>query len=60
MGMIGRAFDKLDAGKIFPVTHGLFEEGLVGPGEIGINLVGDDSEIPDALLAGRCRPSGTD
>lgn len=32
----------------------------MGPREIGVNFVGDDSKVPDALLTCRGCPSGPD
>lgn len=54
--MLGRALDELDAREILPVSHGLLEQRLVGAGEIGVDLVRDDAEVPDALLASGGRP----
>lgn len=53
--VLGRAFDELDTGEVLPVAHGLLEEGLVGAGEVGLDLVRDDAVVPHALLARRGR-----
>ena len=55
MGVFSCTFDEFDASEVFPVAHSLLEKCLVCSGEIGVYFVGDDSEIPDALLTGRGR-----
>ena len=55
MGVFSCTLDEFDASEVFPVAHSLLEKCLVCSGEIGVYLVRDDSEIPDALLTGRCR-----
>ena len=37
---------------VLPVPHGLLEEGLVHPAEVGVDLVGNDCEVPDTLRPG--------
>lgn len=46
------ALHKLDARRVLPVAHGLFEEGFVQAAEVAVDLVGDDTVIPNALLFG--------
>lgn len=58
MRMVGRSFDEFDAGEVLPMSHGLFKKGFVSAREIGVDLVRDDSKVPDALLASRGGPSG--
>ena len=55
MRMLQGPLDEFDAGEILPVSHGLFEEGLVSTGEVGVDLVRDDAVVPDALFAGSGR-----
>lgn len=58
--MISSAFDELDAGEVFPMAHSLLEKGFVSAREIGVDLVRDDSEVPDAFFARRSGPSIAD
>ena len=53
MRMVHGAFDEFDAGEVLPVSHGLLEQGLVSAGEIGVDLVRNDSVVPDAILTSR-------
>ena len=46
--------DKLDAGVVLPVAHGLLEQGLVDTAEVSVNLIRDDGVVPDALGARGC------
>lgn len=50
------SFNEFDAGEIFPMSHGLFEESFVCSREISINLVRYNAMIPDAFFPG-CRSS---
>lgn len=50
--LLGDALYELDARRVLPVAHGLLEERLEGAAEHVVDLVGDDSVVPDALLAG--------
>lgn len=53
IGMYFRiALHKLDARRVLPVAHGLFEEGFVEAAEVTVDLVGDDTVVPNALLFG--------
>ena len=61
MRMVHGPFDKFDARKVLPVTHGLFEERFVRAGKVGVDLVRNHSVVPDALFArrrGAPRPDG--
>lgn len=58
--MIGCAFYKFDAGEVFPMAHSLLKKGFVSTRKIGVDLVRDDSKVPDAFLARRSGPSGAD
>ena len=55
MRMIDGALDEFHASEVLPVTHGLFEEGLVGAREVGVDFVRNDAVVPNAILTGRCR-----
>jgi len=46
------ALYKFDACRVFPVSHGLFEECFMQATEIAIDLIGYDTIIPDAFLFG--------
>lgn len=46
------ALHKLDARGVLPVAHGLLEERLVQATEVAVDLVGNDTVVPDALLFG--------
>lgn len=48
--------DELDTGEVFPMSHGLLEQSLVGAAEIPVYLVGNDAVVPDSLLPCRGRP----
>lgn len=48
----GIALYKLDARGVLPVAHGLLEERLVQATEVAVDLVGNDTVIPDALFFG--------
>lgn len=41
---------EFDAGEVLPVAHRLLEECLVEAAEVAIDLKGDDTVVPDALL----------
>lgn len=58
--MIGCAFDKFDAGEVLPMAHSLLKKGFVCTRKIGVDLVRDDSKVPDAFLPRRSGPSGAD
>ena len=46
--LVGYCTD-LHTSVIFPVSHGLLEERLVHPAEVGVDLVGDHCVVPDPL-----------
>lgn len=54
------SFDELDAGVVFPVSHGLLKQGAVIAAKIALYLVGNDSVVPETFRPGSrctCRPS---
>lgn len=53
------SLDKLHAGVVLPVPHGLLEQGFVDTTEVGIDLVGDHRVVPDPFGASRGRPLQT-
>lgn len=49
------SFHKLDTGEVLPMSHGLFEEGLVSSAEVAVDLVWYDAVVPDSFFAiGSC------
>lgn len=42
---------ELDTREVLPVPHGLLEQGLVGPAEVSVDLVGNHPVFPNALLS---------
>lgn len=48
------SLNKLDASKIFPVSHSLFEESFMRARKISIDFIRNHTVIPDALLSCRC------
>lgn len=48
------SLDKLNASKVFPMSHGLFKQSFVGATKISINLIGNYSEIPNSILFSSC------
>jgi len=43
---------EFNAGKIFPVSHGLLEQRFVHASEVLIDLERNDTIVPNSLLAG--------
>lgn len=52
--LVRHALDEFDTGEVFPVTHRLLEESLVGTAEVAVDLVRNYPVVPDAFLAS-CR-----
>jgi len=46
------ALHELDARGVLPVAHGQLEERLVDATEVAVDLVRNDSIVPDAILFG--------
>lgn len=44
---------KLHTGEVLPMPHRLFEQSLVLPSKVGINLIRDHAVVPDPLFP-RC------
>lgn len=59
IGMMFRfTFHELYARRILPVTHGLFEKGLMKATKIAIDFVWNHTKVPDTfLLSGNCTRS---
>lgn len=49
--LLRNPLDELDASEVFPVSHGLLEQGLVSAGKIPIDLVRDYTVVPYTFLA---------
>lgn len=49
--MIQLPFHELHTSEVLPMPHGLLEERLVSSAEIAVDLVWNDSVLPDSLLA---------
>lgn len=50
--MFVRPFHELDARVVFPVTHGLLEESTMISAKIALDLVWNDSQVPESLSSG--------